>query len=402
MKKRLLALLLVLVLLVPAGIASAAARYRVNTSSLKVRMMPSESAAVLGSYRLDYVLTVHSTKDGWSYVTFSDGKQGYVESKYIKKATSGSAWIASDNTMLRKGPSGDFTATAKLARGKKVSVLSWGSKYSYVSAGTFGTGYIVNPLLSKKKVKASGSASSDLTGGGGNYYAWVVNAGYRKVNLRTYPNTKAPIISSYPTGTKVFVLAHGSVWDRIQVDGNTGYMKTSFLSTSQPAPTEEPQPTKAPLEPYTAYVNTSNKKPVNVRKGAGMGYTVLFKVPYGQPVTVLKHNDNWDKISYGGKTGFIENKYLNLVQPKNAPTPTPEPTQKPKFKPYYATITSPNGKDVNVHYKPDKNTSNVHGMGNNGRLPVGTTVYVLGLTGNWAEIEYDGKTGFVMQQYLTK
>ena len=135
---------------------------------------------------------------------------------------------------------------------------------------------------------------------------------------------------------------------------------------------------------------------------AGMGYTVLFKVPYGQPVTVLKHNDNWDKISYGGKTGFIENKYLNLVQPKNAPTPTPEPTQKPKFKPYYATITSPNGKDVNVHYKPDKNTSNVHGMGNNGRLPVGTTVYVLGLTGNWAEIEYDGKTGFVMQQYLTK
>lgn len=401
MKKRLLALLLVLVVLVPTGVASAATRYRVNTSSLKLRYMPSESAAVLGSYRLDYVLTVQSTKDGWSYVTFSDGKQGYVESKYIKKATTGSAWITNDDTSLRRGPSGDFAATAKLARGKKVSVLSWGSKYSYVSAGDFGTGYIVNSLLSKKKVKPSGSASSDLTASGGNYYAWVLNAGYRKVNLRSYANTKAPIIASYSTGTRVWVLAHGSVWDRVQVDGNTGYMMTSFLSLSAPAPTPQPQPTKKPMEPYTAYVVTSNKKPLNVRKGPG-NYTVVYKVPYGQPVTVLKHDTKWDKISYAGKTGYAENRFLNLVQPKDAPTPTPVPTPKPKFKPYYATIVSADGKSVNVHYTPDKNSSNVHGMGDNGRLPVGTTVYVLGLTGNWAEIEYGGKTGFVMQQYLQK
>ena len=64
MKKRLLALLLILVLLIPAGVASAATRYRVNTSSLKVRMMPSESAQVLASYRLDFVLTVQSTSGG--------------------------------------------------------------------------------------------------------------------------------------------------------------------------------------------------------------------------------------------------------------------------------------------------------------------------------------------------
>ncbi len=402
MKKRLLALLLVLVLLVPGAVASAAGRYRVNTSSLKVRLMPSESATVLGSYRLDYVLTVQSTKDGWSYVTFTDGLEGYVESKYLAKAKTGTAWITNDDTSLRKGPSGDFTATAKLARGKKVSVLSWGSKYSYVSAGTYGTGYIVNSLLSKKKVKPSGSTSSDLTASGGNYYAWVLNAGYRKVNLRSYANTTAPIIASYATGTKVWVIAHGTTWDRVQVDGNTGYMMTKYLSTSKPAPTPEPDPTKKPMEPYTAYVVTSNKKPLNIRKGGGTGYTVLFKVPYGQPVTVVHHGKKWDKITYGGKTGYAENKYLNLVQPKNVPTPTPEPTPKPVFKPYYATITSPNGKDVNVHYKPDKSTSNVHGMGNNGRLPVGTVVYVLGLTGNWAEIEYGGKTGFVMQQYLIK
>ena len=399
MKKRLLALLLVLVLLIPAGVASAATRYRVNTSSVKVRQMPSESAAVLASYRLDYVLTVQSSKNGWSYVKFTTGKEGYVQTKYIKKATTGSAWITNDDTSMRTGPSGDFIAVAKLARGRKVSVLSWGSKYSYVSAGDLGTGYVVNDLLSKKKVAASGNASVT----GGNYDAWVLNAGYRKVNLRSQPNSKAPIMASYPTGTKVRVLAHSATWDKIQVDGNTGYMMTKFLSTSAPAPTEVPVETDPPAANYTAYVVSSNGKPVNMRKGAG-NYSVIDKVPYGSAVTVLNHDTKWDKISYGGKVGYMETRFLQLSLPAGIPeggaTPTPEPTAKPAFQPYLATITSPNGKGVNVHYKPDKGSSNVNGMGNNGRLEVGTTVTVIGLTGYWAEVEYGGKTGFVMQEFL--
>ena len=401
MKKRLLALLLILALLVPAGIASAATRYRVNTSSLKVRMMPSESAQVLASYRLDYVLTVQSTSDGWSYVKFTNGKEGYVQTKYIKKATTGSAWITNDDTSMRTGPGGDFIAVAKLAKGRKVSVLSWGSKYSYVSAGDLGSGYVVNSLLSKKKVKASGTASKSTAVTGGNYDAWVLNAGYRKVNLRSGASTNAPVIASYPTGTKVKVLAHSSIWDKIEVDGNTGYMLTKFLSKSAPAPTDPPASRSEPAvnTPYTAYVVSANGKPVNMRKGAG-NYSVITAVPYGAAVTVQNHDKKWDKITYGSKTGYMENKYLQLSKPANVPEPTEEPTAKPKFQPYTTTISTPDGKSVNVHYKPDKSTSNVHGLGDNGRLPDGATVKVLGLTGNWAEIEYDGKTGFVMQQYL--
>ena len=402
MKKRLLALLLILVLLIPAGVASAATRYRVNTSSLKVRMMPSESAQVLASYRLDFVLTVQSTSDGWSYVKFTTGKEGYVQTKYIKKATSGSGWITNDNTALRSGPGGDFAALASLARGRKVSVLSWGSKYSYVNAGDLGNGYVVNDLLSRKKVTASGNASKSNAVTGGGYDAWVLNAGYRKVNLRSSASSNAPIIASYSTGTQVKVLEHGSTWDKIQVGGNTGYMMTKFISTSAPAPTNVPDVNPAPAANYTAYVVTGNRKALNVRKGAG-NYSVIFKAPYGAAVTVLSHGSKWDKISYNGKTGYVENKFLNLSKPGDAPEVTTEPSSpatQAKFQPSSAVITSPNGKAVNVHYKPDKSTSNVNGMGNNGRLEVGTTVMVLGVTGGWAEVEYGGKTGFVMQQYL--
>ena len=82
MKKRLIALLLVVALLIPAAVASAATWYRVNTTSLRVRFLPDTSAKEIGSYRKDYACTVSkTTKDGWSYVSFVGGTKGYADGK---------------------------------------------------------------------------------------------------------------------------------------------------------------------------------------------------------------------------------------------------------------------------------------------------------------------------------
>ena len=131
MKKRLIALLLVLILLLPAGLASAATWYRVNTSSLRVHYLPGENTRVLGSYRRDYALNITSSADGWSYVQFSNGFKGYVQTQYLKKSTSYHAWIYRDGTALRKGPDGSFSAIATLSRGLRVTVLTHGARYDY-------------------------------------------------------------------------------------------------------------------------------------------------------------------------------------------------------------------------------------------------------------------------------
>lgn len=480
MKKRLIALLLVLVLLLPAGIAAAASWYHVTTTSLKVRYLPSESAKVLGSYRKDYALTIRSSSGGWSYVTFSNGFQGYVQTRYVSKSSSYSAWISSDGTSLRKGPDGSFAAIASLAKGRKVTVLSHGSKYDYVSAGDLGKGYVMNGLLSKTKVKASGNSSESLEASGGNYDAYVLNAGYRKVNLRTYPNTSAPIIDQFSTGTKVRVLVHSQDWDKVQVDGQTGYMMTKFLTTSVPAGTPtypvtsststayvvnpngkkvnlrtqpsksgsvitevspgtevkvvehgsswdkievggktgwmmtsylsskkpDPAPSSKPIpdtkKDYTAYVNTANKKGLNLRRGAGQ-YSVITKIPYGGAVKVLDHNvkAGWDYVQYNGKKGYVQNAYLTMEKPGGAPADTGS-SSKPAAPSYprTMTVTSPNGKSVNVHKQASDNSSNVDFLGDNGRLKVGTKVTVTGVTKGWAHISYGGKTGWMHSEYL--
>ena len=403
MKKRLIALLLVIALLIPAGIASAATWYRVNTSSLKVRMQPSESAKVLASYRKDSVATISSTKDGWSYVTFYNGTKGYVQTKYLSKGSSYSAWVAYDGTELRPKPDGGSGSRATLAKGTKITVLSHGATYDYVKAGDYGNGFIVNSRLSKKKVAASGTASESNVATGGNYYAWVLIAGNRSVNLYSSASTSSAKIASYTSGTKVYVVSHGSKFDKVQVDGNTGWMLTAYLNTSEPAPTATPNPnagTNNGDSSYTAYAVSRNKKAVNVRKGAGKGYSVSFKVPYGAPVKVLKHSKTWDYIQYNGKKGYIDNSFLQLSKPADAgdvATQDPNTTAAPKaeFQPYTATV---NVNDLNFHRKMGDWSSNVSGVG---RLQKGWTVKVLGITGGWAYVEYNGKKGWVHKNFIT-
>ena len=404
MKKRLIALLLVVALLIPAGIASAATWYRVNTSTVKVRFLPSESAEVLDSYRKDWAATINKkTKDGWAYVTFSNGAQGYVQTKYLSKSSSYKAWVAYDNTALRMKPDGGATAIATLAKGLKISVISHGANYDYVNAGSFGYGYIVNSRLSKKQVKASGNESKSNVETGGNYYAWVLIAGDRTVNMRKLPSTNAAVLKKYHTGTKVYVLEHSSTWDKVEVDGLTGWIQTQYLNKNEPAPTATPDPDSGKQSGstgYTAYVVTENKKPVNARKGNSTNYSVRFKVPYGAPVLVLKHEKSWDYIQYNGQKGYVQNKYLELTKPSDAgeivtQDPSVTATPAPAFQPYDATV---NINDLNFHRDKGDWSSNVNGVG---RLQAGWTVRVLKVEGDWAYVEYAGYKGWVHKKYIT-
>ena len=398
MKKRLIALLLVFVLLIPAGIASAAAYYRVNTTSLVVRMQPGTSSKVLATYRKDYVCTVSKTENGWSYVSFVNGTTGWVQSKYLSKGSSYSAWVAYDKTELRPKASGSGS-NATLAKGTKVTVLSHGSSYDFVKTADFGYGYIINSRLSKKKVKASGSESTSNIATGGGYDAWVLIAGGRTVNLYSSASTSSPKIASYPAATKVYVISHGSKFDKVTVDGNTGWMLTAYLNRSEPAPTVNPDSGSSGNTTYTAYVVTANKKTANIRKGNSQDQAVLTRVPYGAPVLVLQHNSKWDYVQYNGVKGYMDNSFLQLAKPSDAGeivTADPNATAAPQ--PTFPYVTTINEVEVNFHKRMGDWSSNVDGVG---RLQKGYVVTVLTVNGKWAQVEYNGYKGWIYKKYLT-
>jgi len=109
---------------------------------------------------------------------------------------------------------------------------------------------------------------------------------------------------------------------------------------------------------------------------------------------VLKHDTQWDYVQYYSYKGYVDNQYLQLTQPTDAPTDFPDPsitpTPVPPFEPYTAITIKDK---VNYHHRMGEGYSNVYGVG---QLPIGTTLTVLKEKGEWAQVQYGNyKPGWV-------
>ena len=117
---------------------------------------------------------------------------------------------------------------------------------------------------------------------------------------------------------------------------------------------------------------------LNVRKGPGIGYGVVTKLPRGTKVMYYSMSKGWWKIYYAyGKSGYVDKQYL---------TPVRVPTTG-----YYRTTARLNVRSYpNLKYK-------VIGV-----LSKGVKVQLLMLNGDWAKIYYTGHIGWVAVKYLKR
>mgnify|MGYP004668791857 FL=1 len=200
---------------------------------------------------------------------------------------------------LREGANFNAKTLASYYTGTQVTVLGITGKWYRVQAPDGMQGYMYSDYL-----RASSGGSTSGTVG---TTATVVSSNGRGVRLRTGPSTAYGVLRVCPVGTAVTILASGTYWDFIRVDGQTGYMMSQYLSTGtfpvQPAPTE-----------YLARVTSKNGLGVRLRSGAGKGYSVLGVYSVGTEVTVLQHNKTWDYIRVGTRTGYMMNQFLTTSQ----------------------------------------------------------------------------------------
>ena len=215
-RKGIVILITVIIALLPA--CSALALYRVNTSWLKAHEKPDYSSTVTDSYRRDFAVSILRTyKDGWARVRFlPSGNTAYVQSKYLAKSSSYTAYISKDSTIVHAGPAISFKSLGKLSKGTKVTVLSHGSAFDYVSTSK-GKGYIRNTHLMSSKPNGR--------------TAYIKNPRNRKVNLRKGPGKNYKVIAEYRPGTKVTLLHKGSAWCKVSVCGKTGYIMRKYISS---------------------------------------------------------------------------------------------------------------------------------------------------------------------------
>ena len=220
--------------------------------------------------------------------------------------------------------------------------------------------------------------------------------------LRTGPATSNKAILVMPKGATVTLVEDLGTWKKVTYNGTTGWASGSYLSgvsVSTPAPAPTPAVNGAVLQ------TTAN---LYMRTGPSTTSSAVMVMPKGAAVTLVEDGGAWKKITYAGKTGWASGKYLTLIQAAPAPTPeppvevtppvTPEPVPvpEPEPAPAPATIQKKTTGALNMRTGPSTTYASIL------VLPKGAVVDVIGTSGKWNNIVYQGKTGWASGDYLTE
>ncbi|HFK1706598.1 MULTISPECIES: enterotoxin EntFM [unclassified Bacillus (in: firmicutes)] len=125
---------------------------------------------------------------------------------------------------------------------------------------------------------------------------------------------------------------------------------------------------------------------LNVRSGAGTGHNVISKVKSGQVLQVIGQENGWFKVSVNGQTGYVSGDFVTTGGNKGTTTTVQQGTGT-----YTVNVSS-----LNVRTGPSASHTVL------GSVNKGKTVQVVGEVQDWFKINFNGGTGYVSKDYVTK
>ncbi len=150
------------------------------------------------------------------------------------------------------------------------------------------------------------------------------------------------------------------------------------------------------------YVNTSNKKSLNLREETNTNSKVLTTIPNGTKIVVVDYHahDTWANVVYNDFFGFVQTRYLSLHKPiEQQPTEQEGENLFSNFvQAYYVASVTPSSPTGFVHMRwaPSK------------KMPIfkdyyaGARLHVLYENETWCQV-YDpvsNLSGFMMKAFL--
>ncbi|MBQ9326010.1 MAG: SH3 domain-containing protein [Clostridia bacterium] len=218
---------------------------------------------------------------------------------------------------------------------------------------------------------------------------YIVSENGKSVNVRKGPGRGYTVVTSVNYGTRVERLGEENGWVHVKVGDIEGYVMERYTAKNAPAATSTSKPTDPPLR-RAAWIVSDNGGNVYLRAQATRQSAALKSLPNGTAVTVLYEKNQWSEVTISGTTGYVMNRYLSYEKPME--TPAPAATKAPGEKRY---VVSANGRSVRVRQAPSIGSKVI------ASLNVGTQVVTGAQNGRWTAITFDGKSGWIMTQFLS-
>ena len=371
--RKALMLLACIVTIALSGMSASAAVYRTTTAKINLRSSAgsTSSSTVIGTIPKGATIQLigKSTKySNWFYVEYN-GKQGFVEGTYLtsgssssgddEESSSGSSYTRYVTVNLHLRSSAKITSSniiTTLAKGTKVTVLGKsGDNWYYVETSSGRKGYVAAGYL---------SSSSSSSSSGTNKTTAVA------VNLRSSAKVAdGNIILTVPAGRTVTVLGSTGNWYKVRYNGRTGYMKSGYFTdeTSSSSYVTEKTSANLRLRSTTSTSSSSN---------------IITTIPKGASVKVYKEvSGGWYYVAYGSRKGYVKSGYFASDSGTSSSSGTSGKTT------------------ANVRLRSSRSTSSSSNIIL--VIPSGRTVTILGESGGWYKVRYNGQTGYVSSDYIS-
>ena len=264
---------------------------------------------------------------------------------------------------LRSGPGYEYQIVGTASRNDWVSIQQALGGWDYVTVVRTGqTGYMVDSFLKRESGGASGVGVVSNPSSSG------------FLNLREYPSYSAKVLGIYYNGATCQVISQSNGWYMVEIDGMLGYFRQEYLKVSGGT---------------VARVTAANGKPVNLRSGPSMSYSVTASIPVNDQVTVLLKGNGFWYVHWQDVSGYMSSAYLSeavVIVPSGDTQPETDG---------YLIVASPNAGKVNMRAQPSTSAKVLMQYTNGTRLEV----IEGGL--NWCKVygKSSGLTGYIMTRF---
>ncbi|TCN22628.1 mannosyl-glycoprotein endo-beta-N-acetylglucosaminidase [Mesobacillus foraminis] len=366
-------------------------------SYLNLRASASDNASILTKLANGSSVTVYSISNGWAKVK-ANGKDGYVSAKYLSSKTSSSKPAEQPKTStttqyvsvnpgsylnLRASASDNASILTKLANGSSVTVYSVSNGWAKVNANGK-DGYVSAKYLSSK-ISSSKPAEQPKTSTTTQYVS--VNPG-SYLNLRASASDNASILAKLDNDSSVTVYSVSNGWAKVTANGKSGYVSAKYLAPSKSGSAKTAaQPETAAAS--TQYVSVNPGSYLNLRASASDNASILTKLANGSSVTVYSVSNGWAKVNANGKDGYVSAKYLS------SKTSSSKQAEQPKTSATTQYVSVNPGSYLNLRASASDNASILTKLAN------GSSVTVYSVSNGWAQVNANGKNGYVSAKYLS-
>jgi len=190
------------------------------------------------------------------------------------------------------------------------------------------------------------------------------------LNVRTGP--WSDILGTIKKNDSVNIVGNLGDWYEIEYNGKKAYVHSKWVDVD------------GVKRDFPDSGEVSNCYWLNVRRAPGGDILGQFKA--GTKVEILGSVGDWYKISYNGNEAFVAKRYIDSTSSSAKQTP-----KTPEFKSFDGYVNASIGLNVRDGVWGNIVTA----------LPNGTKIKVIGKTGDWYKINYNGTTRYVHASYVS-